>query len=204
MIYFNSYLIIQIYIPPPISLSQLQNPNPDDDEGDKNKTKTKTSECYILYDYFKLLSSLQTKKKLLDLDIVSKNSHGLKENYNITDSIDDLLIKLEINLKCFHGHYYGILKSNINQILNNQSISKEKQLKKIQRLVILVSRDSKFYCDYILKYEDSINEFHFDSYYSKNDCDDDESKLITFSRYILTNQFSNQSNKTIDKMIKKF
>ncbi|KAM9998344.1 hypothetical protein ACTFIY_008012 [Dictyostelium cf. discoideum] len=218
---FHSNEIIQFLLnnpnlnilPPPISLSQLQNPvEPElnDDEDDKNKTKT--SECYILYDYFKLLSSLQTKKKLLDLDIVLKNSHCLKEKFNITDSIDDLLIKLEINLKCFHGYYDGIPKSilkKINQILNNQSISKEKQLKKIQRLVILVSRDSEFYSDYILKYEDSINEFHNDSYFSNDDGDDDdddddESKLITFSRLILMNEFSNQSNKTIDKMMKNF
>ncbi|KAM9998367.1 hypothetical protein ACTFIY_008009 [Dictyostelium cf. discoideum] len=181
-----------------------------DDEDDN-----KTNSYYILYDYFKLLSSLQTKKKLLDLDIVLKNSEGLKENFNITDSIDDLLIKLEINLKCFHDYYDGIPKSilkKINQILNNQSISKEKQLKKIQRLVILVSRDSEFYSDYILKYEDSINEFHNDSYFSNDDGDDDdgddgdddESKLITFSRLILMNVFSYQSNKTMDKMMKIF
>ncbi|KAM9998342.1 hypothetical protein ACTFIY_008010 [Dictyostelium cf. discoideum] len=116
------------------------------------------------------------------IKIKIKNSQGLKENFDITDSIDDLLIKLEINLKYFSGHYDDTLKSKVNQILNNQSISKEKQLKMIQRLVILVSRDSKFYCDYILKYEELINEFHYDSFYS-NDDGDDESKLITFSRY---------------------
>ncbi|EAL66180.1 hypothetical protein DDB_G0282641 [Dictyostelium discoideum AX4] len=238
---FHSTYIIQflldnpnLYIPPPpISLPQLQNPSPvepglpelndnddddddDDDEDDKNKNKTKTRECYILYDYLILISSLQTKKKLLDLDIVLKNPQGLKENFNITDSIDDLLIKLEINLKYFHDYYDGIPKSilkKINQILNNQSISKEKQLKKIQRLVILVSGDYTFYSGYILKYEESINEFHNDSYYSNdddgddNDDDDDddgESKLITFSRLILLNVFSYQSHTTMDKLMKNF
>ncbi|KAM9964007.1 hypothetical protein ACTFIW_005648 [Dictyostelium discoideum] len=177
----------------------------DEDEKDGDEEEEDGDECYILYDCFKLLSSLQTKKKLLDLDIVLKNSLGLKEKFNITDSIDDLLIKLEINSKCFHNHY-DILKSKINQILNNQSISKEKQLKMIQRLAILESRDYKFYSDYILKYEESINEFHYDSYYSNDDCDDDddESKLITFSRYISMNEFSNQSNKTMDKIMKNF
>ncbi|KAM9964003.1 hypothetical protein ACTFIW_005644 [Dictyostelium discoideum] len=226
---FHSTDIIQflldnpnLYIlPPPISLSQLQNPttklndededDEDEDEDDKNKNKIKARECYILYDYLILISNLKTKKKLLDLDIILKNPQCVKESFNITDSIDDLLIKLEINLKCFHEYYDGIPKSiskKINQILNNQSISKEKQLKKIQRLVILLSGDHTFYSSYILKYEESINEFHNDSYYSNDDDDDnvddddDESKLITFSRLILINGFSYQT--IMDKLMKIF
>ncbi|KAM9980074.1 hypothetical protein ACTFIZ_006318 [Dictyostelium cf. discoideum] len=201
--------------PPPLPISVQQGLptelNHDDEDEDDDKNKIKTNEYNILYNDFKLLSSLQTKKKLLDLDIISKNSLGRKEKFNIKDSIDNLLTKLDINLKCFHDYYDGIPKpilKKINQILNNQSISKEKQLKMIQTLVILISRDSEFYSDYILKYEKSINEFHNDSYYSNDDGDnyddDNESKLITFSRYILMDQFPSESNKKMDKIMKNF
>ncbi|KAM9998372.1 hypothetical protein ACTFIY_008018 [Dictyostelium cf. discoideum] len=194
-----------LYIPPPpISLSQLQNPvepelNDDEEDGEDKQDEEEVREEDGDEDededgYGDEDGDEQDGEEDGDgdeedeedeenedeineyLDIVLENSEGLKENYNITDSIDDLLIKLEINLKYFSGHYDDILKSKINQILKSQSIK-------------------------------SINEFHYNSYFSNDDCDDDdddESKLITFLRLILMNEFPNQSKKTMDKIMKNF
>ncbi|KAN0029296.1 hypothetical protein ACTFIV_011185 [Dictyostelium citrinum] len=214
-----------LYILPsslPISLSPLNDTNNTNINSNEEKDKNKIIEHYLTYQEFKLLSSIQTKKNLLDLNIVLKSSLAtdLKEVYKFTDTIDDLLIKLEVNLKYCHDYYDGIPKTilkKINQILNCQSASKENKLKKIQRLIIIISRDVQFYNDYILKYEESINEFHYDSYFSNDedqekdiDQDEDEyeeSKLITFSRYIL-NGFLYDSkltlNRKMDKVMRNF
>ncbi|KAK5577998.1 hypothetical protein RB653_002947 [Dictyostelium firmibasis] len=170
----------------------------DDDDDDRHSNnflhlEDKYSNNFIEYRNFIELGNYQIMKRLLDLNVVKKNHSN--ETFKITDSIDELLLKMEINFKCCHGFYIETpkaIQNSIEEIIKNQNTSQEKKLKLLQRLIVIVSREIQFNKSYILKYGESINEFHNDGFYSLNDeeyenCssnDINESKLITLCRYL--------------------
>ncbi|KAM9981895.1 hypothetical protein ACTFIY_004201 [Dictyostelium cf. discoideum] len=151
---------------------------------------------YINFENFLTITSIDTMNKLMDLKVVKPIArlHNQMNLFKFEFSLKQLLVYLRIYLSLYKKDYYFYsklyetleIKIN-NEIINNEKLDQSAKLKELRRLVVIHSRQETFYKQYILYYEESIDEFHRDLQYDRIDSsnlDSDCKKFLALLRYM--------------------
>ncbi|KAM9990511.1 hypothetical protein ACTFIY_006556 [Dictyostelium cf. discoideum] len=146
------------------------------------------------------LKCLKTIKILMELDIIEPSTfvdHSIFDILNFNNTFEELKTILLFSLKYF-------LKLQNNKEISNNKLENILEndydnLIELQKLIIIKLHPLNFYRQYIKKYQESIDECHFDGLVS-NDYDMESNQFITFYRLSTLISFGGQKTFNLFKL----
>ncbi|KAN0030689.1 hypothetical protein ACTA71_009330 [Dictyostelium dimigraforme] len=146
----------------------------------------------LTYEISSHAKNIQILKKLLELNVISKIKRSRYEkfgyHFRIDHSFEDLLGLLTINFKLYceeSNDQQTKLNEKINEIKKDYSNhgSDDTKLKELQKLIIIQFKSVSLYKNYIIKYNETFDEFHDDGIKSNDYANKNEKRLLSLFRY---------------------